>query len=185
MGLGRSLGRVFPITFTQRPVHLYVQDLKEEVEELTRENSRLRTELDKVETVCVRAIFMENGMLFKFPSSFAAFGCILAHEHLFILRNVSLPRFHSQVGELSATLDAQSTMNEEYRRLKEEMEKAQEELVRMESQMIDSQLKEAEISQQHMETSELLTKVQADLEHLTAENNRLLTSLEEAMQNVS
>lgn len=65
------------------------------------------------------------------------------------------------------------------------MEKAQEELVRMESQMIDCQLKEAELSQQHMETTEQLVKAQADLEHLTEENNRLLSSLEEAVQKVS
>ncbi|KAK3511021.1 hypothetical protein QTP70_029023 [Hemibagrus guttatus] len=101
-----------------------------------------------------------------------------------------------KVSELSGTLSAvqdeknnllaaQSTLNDENVRLKEEMEKAQEELVKMESQMIDSQLKEAEISQQHTETTEELAKVQADLQHFTVENNKLLTSLEEAIQKVS
>ncbi|XP_058236857.1 centromere-associated protein E [Hemibagrus wyckioides] len=98
-----------------------------------------------------------------------------------------------KVGDLTGTLSAvqdeknnlvaaQSTLNDENVRLKEEMEKAQEELIKMESQMIDSQLKEAEISQQHTETTEELAKAQADLQHFTVENNKLLTSLEEAIQ---
>lgn len=103
--------------------------------------------------------------------------------------------FHLQVGELSGSLSAvqeeknnslavQSTLNEENLRLKAEMEKAQEELVKMESQMIDSQLKEAEVGQQHTESTEQLAKAQADLEHFTVENNRLLAALEEASQRV-
>lgn len=103
--------------------------------------------------------------------------------------------FHLQVGELSGSLSAvqeeknnslaaQSTLNEENLRLKAEMEKAQEELVKMESQMIDSQLKEAEVGQQLMESTEQLAKAQADLEHFTVENNRLLAALEEARQKV-
>ncbi|KAK2817883.1 hypothetical protein Q7C36_021816 [Tachysurus vachellii] len=98
-----------------------------------------------------------------------------------------------KVGELSETLSeaqseknrslaAQSALHDENIRLKEEMEKAQEELVRIEGQMIDSQLKEAEVSQQHAETTEQLTKAQADLQHFTGENNKLLMSLEEAVQ---
>lgn len=65
------------------------------------------------------------------------------------------------------------------------MENAQEELIRMEGQMIDSQLKEAEVSQQHAEATEQLAKAQADLQHFTVENNKLLMSLEEAVQKVS
>ncbi|GAA6089757.1 centromere-associated protein E isoform X1 [Tachysurus ichikawai] len=98
-----------------------------------------------------------------------------------------------QVGELSETLSeeqneknrslaAQSALHDENVRLKEEMENAQEELIRMEGQMIDSQLKEAEVSQQHAEATEQLAKAQADLQHFTVENNKLLMSLEEAVQ---
>ncbi|XP_060754646.1 centromere-associated protein E isoform X3 [Neoarius graeffei] len=137
------------VTSEENPVQLQqVQDLKKEAEELTRENSQLRTELQDLT---------------------------------------------DKVGELSGTLSAvqdeksnllvaQSTLNEQNLRVKEDLEKAQEELVRMESQMIESQLKEAEISQQHMETTEQLVKVQADLEHFTEENGKLLVSLEEANQ---
>ncbi|KAF4075058.1 hypothetical protein AMELA_G00230190 [Ameiurus melas] len=125
-----------------------MQDLKKEAEELSQQNSWLRTELQDMT---------------------------------------------DKVGELSGTLGAvqdeksnllvaQSILNEENVRLKEEMETAREELVRMESQMIDSQLKEAETSQQLMETTEQLMKAQADLEHFTVENGKMLTSLEEANQ---
>lgn len=119
-------------------------------------------------------------------------GCFLEGFKTFLWK----ARFYSQVGELSGTLRAvqdeksnllvaQSTLNEEHLRLKEEMETAREELHRMESQMIDSQLKEAETSQQLMETTEQLMKARADLEHFTVENGRMLTSLEEANRKVS
>ncbi|XP_027012210.2 centromere-associated protein E isoform X2 [Tachysurus fulvidraco] len=125
-----------------------MQTLKKMAEELTQENSQLRTELGDVT---------------------------------------------DKVGELSETLSeaqneknrslaAQSALHDENIRLKEEMEKAQEELIRMEGQMIDSQLKEAEVSQQHAETTEQLAKAQADLQDFTVENNKLLMSLEEAVQ---
>lgn len=65
------------------------------------------------------------------------------------------------------------------------MEKTQEELLKMESELIDSQLKEAQLSQQHTENAEKLAQVQEELEHLSVENNKLITTLEEANVKVS
>ncbi|XP_062866436.1 centromere-associated protein E isoform X2 [Trichomycterus rosablanca] len=87
---------------------------------------------------------------------------------------------HTVQGEKDDLLAVQSTLNEANLRLKEDVDKVQDELVKMESQMIDSQLKEAEVTEQHTQTSEQLAKVQADLELLTVEKNQLLTSLEQA-----
>ncbi|XP_016113871.1 centromere-associated protein E [Sinocyclocheilus grahami] len=84
--------------------------------------------------------------------------------------------------ERDTLISSQSSVNEDHQRLKDEMSKAQGQLLKMESDLVDAQLKEAELSQQLTETSELLQNIQTDLQHVTQENSTLLTSLEEATQ---
>ncbi|XP_067298423.1 centromere-associated protein E isoform X2 [Pseudorasbora parva] len=69
-------------------------------------------------------------------------------------------------------------LSEELRSVREERDalmKGPQELLKMESDLVDAQLKEAELTQHLTETSERL-------QNLTQENHTLLSSLEEAMQ---
>ncbi|XP_060754645.1 centromere-associated protein E isoform X2 [Neoarius graeffei] len=180
--------------------------LQEILQVLREEKNHLKKEMEEKDELILRVQSDLN------KEQFSDSSCVTSEENPVQLQQVQdlkkeaeeLTRENSQlrtelqdltdkVGELSGTLSAvqdeksnllvaQSTLNEQNLRVKEDLEKAQEELVRMESQMIESQLKEAEISQQHMETTEQLVKVQADLEHFTEENGKLLVSLEEANQ---
>ncbi|XP_016297019.1 centromere-associated protein E-like [Sinocyclocheilus anshuiensis] len=84
--------------------------------------------------------------------------------------------------ERDTLISSQSSVNEDHQRLKDETSKAQDQLLKMESDLVDAQLKEAELSQQLTETSERLQNIQTDLQHVTQENSTLLTSLEEATQ---
>ncbi|XP_050974643.1 centromere-associated protein E isoform X2 [Labeo rohita] len=84
--------------------------------------------------------------------------------------------------ERDALISAQSSLNEDHRRLKDETSTAQDQLLKMESDLVDAQLKEAELIQQLTETSERLQSIQTDLQHVTQENSTLLASLEEATQ---
>lgn len=86
--------------------------------------------------------------------------------------------------ERDALISAQSGVNEDHQRLKDEASKAQDQLLKMESDLVDAQLKEAELSQQLSETSERLQKLQTDLQRVSQENSTLLTSSEEATQKV-
>lgn len=101
----------------------------------------------------------------------------------------------SQVCELTGELDsvkeerdsllsAQAVSNEDNERLKGDAVKVQEELESMQKDLADAELKEVQLSQQHTETTEQLTKVRTDLEHLLEENGSLLSALEEAKQKV-
>lgn len=92
---------------------------------------------------------------------------------------------HSQVSGLSeelrslreerdALMSAQSSLNEDHQRLKEQTANAQDQLLKMESDLVDAQLKEAELTQQLTETSE----------RLQTEKSTLLASLEEATRKV-
>lgn len=67
-----------------------------------------------------------------------------------------------------------SSLNEDHQRLKEQTANAQDQLLKMESDLVDAQLKEAELTQQLTETSE----------RLQTEKSTLLASLEEATQKV-
>ncbi|KAL6481452.1 hypothetical protein MHYP_G00095320 [Metynnis hypsauchen] len=87
---------------------------------------------------------------------------------------------HTVQEEQGSVLTAQTTLNEENKSLKEEIEKTREELLKMENELVDSQLKEAQLSQQLTENTEQLAKVQRELEQFSMENNKLLASLEEA-----
>uniref|UniRef100_A0A9J8BZ24 Centromere-associated protein E n=1 Tax=Cyprinus carpio carpio TaxID=630221 RepID=A0A9J8BZ24_CYPCA len=71
-----------------------------------------------------------------------------------------------------------SARSEAHQRLKE----AQDQLLKMESDLVDAQLKEAELTQQLTETSERLQNLQTDLQHVSQENRTRLASLEEATQ---
>lgn len=73
-----------------------------------------------------------------------------------------------------------SARSEAHQRLKE----AQDQLLKMESDLVDAQLKEAELTQQLTETSERLQNLQTDLQHVSQENRTRLASLEEATQKV-
>ncbi|XP_073698964.1 uncharacterized protein [Garra rufa] len=84
--------------------------------------------------------------------------------------------------ERDSLISAQSSLNEDHQRLKDEMSAAQDQLLKMESDLVDAQLKEAELTQQLTETSEQLQSIQTDLQHVTQENSTLLASLEEATQ---
>ncbi|XP_017313628.1 centromere-associated protein E isoform X3 [Ictalurus punctatus] len=173
--------------------------LQEILQGLREEKSQLKRELEEKDELII--CFQSQSSEKKFSDS----NCVSNDEKEVQLQQMQdeelsqqnswlrteLQDMPDKVGELSGTLRAvqdeksnllvaQSTLNEEHLRLKEEMETAREELHRMESQMIDSQLKEAETSQQLMETTEQLMKARADLEHFTVENGRMLTSLEEA-----
>ncbi|XP_048054189.1 centromere-associated protein E isoform X2 [Megalobrama amblycephala] len=77
--------------------------------------------------------------------------------------------------ERDALISAQSSLNEDHQRLKEQTANAQDQLLKMESDLVDAQLKEAELTQQLTETSE----------RLQAEKSTLLASLEEATQKLS
>uniref|UniRef100_A0A9J8ANR7 Centromere-associated protein E n=1 Tax=Cyprinus carpio carpio TaxID=630221 RepID=A0A9J8ANR7_CYPCA len=91
-------------------------------------------------------------------------------------------QLHTIREERDTLLSAQSSVNEDHQRLKDETSKAQDQLLKMESDLVDAQLKEAELSQQLTETSERLQNIQTDLQHVTQEKNTLLTSFEEATQ---
>ncbi|KAF4119173.1 hypothetical protein G5714_001224 [Onychostoma macrolepis] len=84
--------------------------------------------------------------------------------------------------ERDALISAQSSLKEDHERLKDEATKAQDQLLKMESDLVDAQLKEAELSQQLTETSERLQNLQTDLQRVSQENSTLLTSSEEATQ---
>ncbi|XP_065110107.1 centromere-associated protein E isoform X2 [Paramisgurnus dabryanus] len=71
-----------------------------------------------------------------------------------------------------------SRLNED----QEKLESTQEQQLKMESDLIDAQLKEHELTQQLTETSQELQKIQTDLQNITQENSTLLTSLEEVTQ---
>ncbi|XP_067259077.1 centromere-associated protein E isoform X2 [Chanodichthys erythropterus] len=77
--------------------------------------------------------------------------------------------------ERDALISAQSSLNEDHQRLKEQTANAQDQLLKMESDLVDAQLKEAELTQQLTETSE----------RLQTEKSALLASLEEATQKLS
>ncbi|XP_048054193.1 centromere-associated protein E isoform X6 [Megalobrama amblycephala] len=77
--------------------------------------------------------------------------------------------------ERDALISAQSSLNEDHQRLKEQTANAQDQLLKMESDLVDAQLKEAELTQQLTETSE----------RLQTEKSTLLASLEEATQKLS
>ncbi|XP_051759187.1 centromere-associated protein E isoform X2 [Ctenopharyngodon idella] len=85
---------------------------------------------------------------------------------------------HSVREERDALISAQSSLNEDHQRLKEQTANAQDQLLKMESDLVDAQLKEAELTQQLTETSE---RLQTDLQ----EKSTLLASLEEATQKLS
>ncbi|KAF7689663.1 centromere-associated protein E isoform X1 [Silurus meridionalis] len=180
--------------------------LQEILQGLREEKSQLKSEIEAKDEMIIRFQSELN------EKQFSDSNCIINEENAVHLQQIQdlkeavekltqensllkaeLQDTTDKLGELSETLKAaqdknsnslvaQSASNEESARLKDELEKAQEELVRMESEMIESQLKEAEVSQQHIETAEQLAKTQADLEHLTVENSKLLASLEEANQ---
>ncbi|XP_072512902.1 centromere-associated protein E [Salminus brasiliensis] len=82
--------------------------------------------------------------------------------------------------ERDSLFTAKNTSTEELKSLKEELEKTREDLLKMESELVDSQLKEAQLSEQQTENAEQLAKAKTELEHFSAENNKLLTCLEEA-----
>lgn len=86
--------------------------------------------------------------------------------------------------ERDSLLSAQAVSNEDNERLKGDAVKVQEELESMQKDLADAELKEVQLSQQHTETTEQLTKVRTDLEHLLEENGSLLSALEEAKQKV-
>lgn len=87
--------------------------------------------------------------------------------------------------ERDSLISAQANATEENQSLGEKAEKAREEIVKIGSLLADAELKEAQLIQQHTETTEQLTVVQRDLERLTMENGRILGALEEANQTVS
>ncbi|KAL7845850.1 hypothetical protein AOLI_G00240420 [Acnodon oligacanthus] len=87
---------------------------------------------------------------------------------------------HTVQEERGSALTAEAILNEENKSLMEEIEKMREELLKMENELVDSQLKETQLSQQLTENAEQLAKVQRDLEQFSMENNKLLASLEEA-----
>ncbi|TSK17800.1 Centromere-associated protein E [Bagarius yarrelli] len=159
------------------------EQLQEMVQGLRDEKSQLKRELEEKDELILQ---VQSELNKKQPSDL---NCVLDEENEVQLQQTQsleqeteelsqensrlrtqLQDMTDKVGELSGTLDAVRDENVELL------------AARMESQMIDSQLKEAEISQQHTETSQQLEKVQADLQHFTVENNKLLASLEEANQ---
>ncbi|XP_043104393.1 centromere-associated protein E isoform X2 [Puntigrus tetrazona] len=77
--------------------------------------------------------------------------------------------------ERDALISAQSGVNEDHQRLKDEATEAQDQLLKMESDLVEAQLKEAELT----ETSE---RLQTDLERVSQENSTLLSSLEQATE---
>ncbi|ROL50320.1 Centromere-associated protein E [Anabarilius grahami] len=97
-----------------------------------------------------------------------------------LLRQVSglSEELHSVREERDALISAQSSLNEDHQRLKEQTANAQDQRLKMESDLVDAQLKEAELTQQLTETSE---RIQTDLQ----EKSTLLASLEEATQKLS
>ncbi|KAI4891029.1 hypothetical protein NFI96_013890, partial [Prochilodus magdalenae] len=101
-----------------------------------------------------------------------------------LLKQISelMGELHSVKEEKDRLISAQACSTEEYLRLKEEAERAQEEIVKMGNVLADTEAKEAQLSQQHKETTEQLIVLQSDLEHVSKENVSLLSTLEEANQ---
>ncbi|XP_030641093.1 centromere-associated protein E [Chanos chanos] len=84
---------------------------------------------------------------------------------------------HKEREELVST---QADSDEKVRELQEEIQRAQEQLVELRNNLSIAEQKEGCLNQQQTETSEQLAKLQADLEHCSAENTRLLDSLDQA-----
>lgn len=70
--------------------------------------------------------------------------------------------------ERDALISAQSGLNEDHQRLKEQMANALDQMLKMESHLVDAQLKEAEPTQHLMET---LEQVQTDLQEMITLSN--------------
>lgn len=100
----------------------------------------------------------------------------VTHVNIFAVSQVSglSEELRSLREERDALISAQSSLNEDHQRLKEQTANAQDQLLKMESDLVDAQLKEAELTQQLTETSE----------RLQTEKSTLLASLEEATQKV-
>lgn len=100
----------------------------------------------------------------------------VTHVNIFAVSQVSglSEELRSLREERDALMSAQSSLNEDHQRLKEQTANAQDQLLKMESDLVDAQLKEAELTQQLTETSE----------RLQTEKSTLLASLEEATQKV-
>ncbi|KAK1802937.1 hypothetical protein P4O66_021473 [Electrophorus voltai] len=98
-----------------------------------------------------------------------------------------------QVSELTAEVtsvreerdrlfSAQVLSTKEHQRGEQESEKAKEDFVKMAKDLSKAELREAQLSQQHKDTSNQLRKVQTDLEHFLKENDSLRSALAEANQ---
>ncbi|KAK2908448.1 hypothetical protein Q8A67_004285 [Cirrhinus molitorella] len=133
-----------------------VCDLRKELDQSHEKERRLQSKMEELETLPVKVDELQTQV----------YG--LSEE----LRSVT--------DEKDALISAQSGLNEDHQRLKDETSVAQDQLLKMESDLVDAQLKEAELTQQLTETSERLQSIQTDLQRVTQENSTLLTSLEEA-----
>ncbi|XP_052427628.1 centromere-associated protein E isoform X2 [Carassius gibelio] len=135
-----------------------VCDLRKELDQSHETERCLQTKMEQMETLPVKVDELQRQV------------CELSEE----LRSVREER--------DTLISAQASVNEDHQRLKDEASKVQDQLLKMESDLVDAQLKEAELSQQLTETSERLQNIQTDLQHVTQEKSTLLTSLEEATQ---
>ncbi|XP_026110617.1 centromere-associated protein E isoform X1 [Carassius auratus] len=135
-----------------------VCDLRKELDQSHETERCLQTKMEHMETLPVKVDELQRQV------------CELSEE----LRSVREER--------DTLISAQASVNEDHQRLKDEASKVQDQLLKMESDLVDAQLKEAELSQQLTETSERLQNIQTDLQHVTQEKSTLLMSLEEATQ---
>ncbi|XP_052429811.1 centromere-associated protein E isoform X5 [Carassius gibelio] len=135
-----------------------VCDLRKELDQSHETERCLQTKMEQMETLPVKVDELQRQV------------CDLSEE----LRSVREER--------DTLISAQASVNEDHQRLKDETSKVQDQLLKMESDLVDAQLKEAELSQQLTETSERLKNIQTDLQHVTQEKSTLLMSLEEATQ---
>ncbi|XP_059408289.1 centromere-associated protein E isoform X5 [Carassius carassius] len=135
-----------------------VCDLRKELDQSHETERCLQTKMEQMESLPVKVDELQRQV------------CDLSEE----LRSVREER--------DTLISAQASVNEDHQRLKDETSKAQDQLLKMESDLVDAQLKEAELSQKLTEMSERLQNIQTDLQHVTQEKSTLLTSLEEATQ---
>ncbi len=77
--------------------------------------------------------------------------------------------------ERDALISARSSLNEDHQRLKDEATKAQDQLLKMESDLVEAQLKEAELGQQLSERLQNLQRVSQENSTLLASSQKVTT----------